>query len=216
MIWDVSHGVGVLPINAGDIPVDYIVGCGYKFLNGGPGAPAFVYIRPELQQEFQQPLSGWMGHKNPFAFYNEYEPADGIDRVLAGTPNILSLVSLNAALDIYQDIDLEQLFDKAQALTQFFVRCVQNEPSLQAFEIELPDARGAQVSLRHKAAFAITQALIQKGVIGDFRSPDIARFGFAPLYTSFEEVAKAIETLSHILENKTYQQPEFQVSDKVT
>ncbi len=216
VVWDVSHSVGVLPIDVHQVPLDYLVGCGYKFLNGGPGAPAFVYVRSDLQETFTQPLSGWMGHQDPFAFNNQFEPASGMDRLLTGTPNILSLVSLNAALDVYQDLNLRAVFDKAQHLTGFFIQCVQNQPVLESFNIEQPTARGAQVSLRHPEAFAITQALIAKGIICDFRAPDIARFGFAPLYTSYIEVARACQELTRIVSEETYLLPGYQVAEKVT
>jgi kynureninase len=216
IIWGVSHSVGVLPINLQANQVDYAVGCGYKFLNGGPGAPAFAYVRPDLQDQLDQPLSGWMGHKNPFAFVNQYDPAAGVNRLLSGTPNILSLASLDAALDLYQNIELPAVFSKAQALAAFFIEAVKSSETLSDISVIEQANRGAQVSLRHPEAHAIIQALIQDGVIGDFRSPDIARFGFAPLYVSFEDVAIAVTKLVQIMQNQTYSQPEFQEVSKVT
>lgn len=216
ILWDISHSAGVLPINAERNHIDYMVGCGYKFLNGGPGAPAFLYVRPDLQDSLVQPLSGWMGHKDPFAFNNEYEAAGGMERLLVGTPNILSLVALNAALEIYGQVPTIDLFKKAQDLTGYFIELIEDAEELRSVEVLKPDNRGAQVSLSHPEAFAITQALIASGIICDFREPDIARFGFAPLYNSFADVAQAVETLKHIVSRETYKEPQFKVASKVT
>ena len=216
VIWDVSHSVGVLPIEIADNQVDYAVGCGYKFLNGGPGAPSFVYVRRDLQTDFNQPLSGWMGHKDPFAFVNQYEPAQGTDRLLSGTPNILSLAALHEAMSIYENLDLLAVFAKAQGLTDFFIQAIKQSPALSDLKVIEQTNRGAQVSLRHPEAYAIVQALIANGVIGDFRSPDIARFGFAPLYVSYVDVADGVTQLISIMQDELYKQAEYQAFSKVT
>lgn len=215
VIWDVSHSAGVLPINASDNQLDFVVGCGYKFLNGGPGAPAFVYVRPDLQAELQQPLSGWMGHSDPFAFVNQYQPAPGTDRILAGTPNILSLTALNSALDVYAGLSNSDVFKKAYGLTSFFIEGL-NQLEDESLRIITPANRGAQVSLTHKHAFPITQALIDAGIICDYRAPNIIRFGFSPLYVSYEDTATALQTLTKILTTQEYQQARFLESGKVT
>lgn len=216
VIWDISHSVGVLPIELELNNIDYAVGCGYKFLNGGPGAPAFAYVREDLQLDFYQPLSGWMGHKDPFAFVNEFEPATGIDRLLAGTPNILSLSALDSAMDVFQNLDLRQVFTKAQDLAAFFVDAIEQTSQLMSFTVVSPPARGAQVSLCHDQAFSISQALIAAGVICDFREPNIVRFGFSPLYTRFEDVATAVHRLTEIMDDERYTRPEFEQAGKVT
>lgn len=216
VIWDVSHSAGVLPIEVEVSNIDYAVGCGYKFLNGGPGAPAFVYVRPDLQDTLKQPLSGWMGHRDPFEFSRDYQPASGMERLLTGTPNILSLVSLDAALDIYSQLNLNAVYEKAQHLAQFFIESISKNEVFSELSIIAPDHRGAQVSVTHPKAYSMTQALIDSGVICDYRESNIARFGFAPLYTSFEDVAKAVLILEDIVLNRAYEQPEYQTVGKVT
>ncbi len=199
-----------------DNKIDFVVGCGYKFLNGGPGAPAFVYVRDDLQAQLRQPLSGWMGHRDPFAFGNEYQPAHGIDRILAGTPNILSLTALNSALDVYTEVKPKHIFAKAQTLTNFFMDCVAS--TCEDFEISIitPEVHGAQVSLTHPEAYPISQALIAAGIICDFRAPNIIRFGFSPMYISYREVITAANHLQNILTNETFKQAQFQQGGKVT
>ncbi|MFN3238866.1 MAG: kynureninase [Pseudomonadales bacterium] len=216
VVWDVSHSAGVLPINVKQHEVDFVVGCGYKFLNGGPGAPAFMYVRPELLETLQQPLSGWMGHSDPFAFETQYRPAQGRDRLLAGTPNILSLTALHSALTLYQDLDLRDVFSKAQQLASWFVEILDSHPALKECQALKPPARGAQVSFQHDHAFAITQVLIERGIICDFREPNLARFGFAPLYVSFTDVTQAALTLAEVLVDGSYLQKQYQISQKVT
>lgn len=216
VVWDVSHSAGVLPINVKQHEVDFVVGCGYKFLNGGPGAPAFMYVRPQLLETLQQPLSGWMGHSDPFAFETQYRPAQGRDRLLAGTPNILSLTALHSALTIYQDLNLRDVFTKAQQLASWFVEILDNHPALKECQALKPPARGAQVSFQHDHAFAITQVLIERGIICDFREPNLARFGFAPLYVSFSDVTQAALTLAEVLVDGSYLQKQYQISQKVT
>jgi kynureninase len=220
VLWDLSHSVGVLPVNLAANHVDFAVGCGYKFLNGGPGAPAFVYVNHELQQQLKQPLTGWMGHSAPFDFNPEYQPAPGIDRFLAGTPGILGMSALDAALDLWREVCLDTVVEKSQHLSRLFIEMVQQSPVLNSPENNLEiihvSARGSQVSLRHPQAFAISQALIDCGIICDFRFPDLVRFGFAPLYIRYQDILTATESLAEIMSTKRYQQSQFQQPGKIT
>jgi kynureninase len=220
VLWDLSHSVGVLPVNLAANHVDFAVGCGYKFLNGGPGAPAFVYVNHELQQQLKQPLTGWMGHSAPFDFNPEYQPAPGIDRFLAGTPGILGMSALDAALDLWREVCLDTVVEKSQHLSRLFIEMVQQSPVLNSPENNLEiihvSARGSQVSLRHPQAFAISQALIDCGIICDFRFPDLVRFGFAPLYIRYQDILTTTESLAEIMSTKRYQQSQFQQPGKVT
>lgn len=216
VLWDLSHSAGVLPVNLAENQVDFAVGCGYKFLNGGPGAPAFIYVDPTLQGKLQQPLSGWMGHKSPFDFSPTYQPAAGMDHFLAGTPGILGMSALDAALDIWQDLRLELVFKKSQVLTAYFVDLVEQRVHFPDLSIIKPATRGSQVSLVHDAAFPISQALISEGIICDFRAPNLIRFGFAPLYTRFIDIATTVNKLDSILTSQQYLEPEYQLSGKVT
>jgi kynureninase len=216
VLWDLSHSAGVLPINLAECHVDFAVGCGYKFLNGGPGAPAFVYVDRDLQGRLQQPLSGWMGHKSPFEFNPSYTPAPGMDQFLAGTPGILSMSALDAALDIWKDVELELVFKKSQLLTAYFIEGIEQSDHLVDLSVIKPSNRGSQVSLTHEAAFPISQALIEAGIICDFRAPNLIRFGFAPLYNRFQDVAKTVSILEEIMSSKRYAAAQYQVGGKVT
>lgn len=216
VLWDLSHSAGVLPVNLAANKVDFAVGCGYKFLNGGPGAPAFIYVNPALQETLQQPLSGWMGHKSPFDFNHTYEPAPGMDQYLAGTPGILGMSALDAALDIWSGLELDRLFEKSQNLTAYFIALIEQSSRLSGLSLIKPSSRGSQVSLTHEAAFPISQALIEAGIICDFRAPNLIRFGFAPLYTRFQDVATTVAQLEKILSTEQYLHAKYQFSGKVT
>ncbi|GII75527.1 kynureninase [Sphaerisporangium rufum] len=201
VVWDLCHSAGVLPIELDALGVDLAVGCTYKFLNGGPGAPAFVYVPHRLQEKFHQPLAGWGGHREPFAMAPEYEPAPNISRARAGTPDILSLLALEAALEVWDGVDLAEVRAKGMALTGFFAECVDE---LLGDRVEIvsprdPERRGHQVSVRHPAADRLVTALAEREVIGDFRTPDVLRFGFAPLYNTYGEARRAAETLAGVL-----------------
>ncbi|MDH2423936.1 kynureninase [Sphaerisporangium sp. TRM90804] len=200
VVWDLCHSVGVLPIELDALGVDFAVGCTYKFLNGGPGAPAFIYVRKDLQGAFEQPLAGWGGHRDPFAMAPTYEPAAGIERARAGTPDILSLLALEAALEVWDGVDLAEVRAKGLALTGFFIECV-DELVGDAVEVVTPrdGMRGHQVSLRHDDARALMAELIAREVIGDFRAPDIMRFGFAPLYNRYGDALSAARALADAL-----------------
>ncbi|MGL4494509.1 MAG: kynureninase [Beijerinckiaceae bacterium] len=217
MLWDLAHSAGALPVDLAGCHVDFAVGCSYKYLNGGPGAPAFLYVAPRHQPRVISPLAGWLGHVAPFAFDLDYRPASGIDRFICGTPNLLSLVALDAALDVFDDVDMARLRAKSQALGRLFIAMVEQECS--GFTLATPrddDQRGSQVSLRHAEGYAIMQALIARGVIGDFRSPDILRFGFTPLYLRYADLFDAVMHLKAVMAGEEWRRPEFRQRAKVT
>jgi kynureninase len=201
VVWDLCHSVGVLPLELDALGVDLAVGCTYKFLNGGPGAPAFLYVRRDLQDAFDQPLSGWGGHREPFAMAPDYVPADGIERARCGTPDILSLLALESALEVWDGVALADVRAKGLSLTGFFIECVEQLLPSGAVEVLTPrdDRRGHQVSLGHPAAEGIMTELIAREVIGDFRAPDVLRFGFAPLYVTHTDALHAAHALADIL-----------------
>ena len=220
VIWDLAHSAGVLPLDLAGCDVDFAVGCGYKFLNGGPGAPAFLYAAERHHGGFAQPLSGWFGHADPFGFDPHYRPAGDITQYLCGTPPVISMVALEAALELWDKVDLRDVHAKSQALTDFFIELVEARCAGHGLTLVSPrDAarRGAQVSLSHPTAgYAIISALIADDVIGDFRAPDILRFGFAPLYTRFADVWHAVDRLAAILDGRLWDRPEFHARRTVT
>ena len=220
VIWDLAHSAGVLPLDLAGCDVDFAVGCGYKFLNGGPGAPAFLYAAARHHGGFAQPLSGWFGHADPFAFDPHYRPAGDITQYLCGTPPVISMVALEAALELWDKVDLRDVHAKSQALTDFFIELVEARCAGHGLTLVSPrDAarRGAQVSLSHPTSgYAIISALIADGVIGDFRAPDILRFGFAPLYTRFADVWHAVDRLAAILDGRQWDRPKFHARRTVT
>ncbi len=218
MLWDLAHSAGAMPIDLTAVGADLAVGCGYKYLNGGPGAPAFLYIAKRHQPFIQPPLSGWMGHAAPFAFDRDYRPADGIARNLCGTPPILSLAALEVGVDLMLDADLAAVRQKSMALGALFAALVEQRcPGVFALASPAdPAARGSQLSLRHPDGYAIVQALIARGVIPDFRAPDILRFGFAPLYIRHVDVWDAVEPLADIMQSSAWDTPEFHARAAVT
>ncbi len=216
-VWDLSHSAGAIELDLDGADCDLAVGCGYKYLNGGPGAPAFLFVAERLQDQLQPPLQGWMGHAEPFAFDAGYKPASGIARFLTGTPSILALAALEAGLDSFEGVAMADLEAKSAALSQLFI----DEVEARCGEVELasprdPAARGGHVSFAHSNGYAVMRALIARGVIGDFRAPDLIRFGFAPLYTSFADVVRAAETLSEIIADRSWNQPRFAERLRVT
>jgi kynureninase len=216
-IWDLSHSAGAVPLDLNGAGAELAIGCGYKYLNGGPGAPAFLYVAEHLQERLVSPLRGWMGHAEPFAFTDDYRPAGGIDRMLAGTPPILSLAALECGLETFEGVTLARLWSKANALFDVFHGLVeQNCPELICITPRLPEQRGSHISFRHPNAFEICQALIAAGVIGDFRAPDIVRFGLTPLYLGFEDLWQAVDRLGKIMESESWRDPRFSVRGKVT
>ncbi|MBX7501067.1 kynureninase [Qipengyuania sp. YG27] len=217
VLWDLSHSGGALPVDLDACEADFAVGCGYKYLNGGPGAPAYAFVAERHLAAAQQPLTGWMGHAAPFAFSDDYAPAPGIEQVLCGTPPILGLAALEVGVDLVAEIGVERLYAKSQALSEFFRQCL----SERGVDLDLvsptePDQCGSQLSFRHPDAYAICQALIARGVIGDFRDPDILRFGFAPAYLRFEDMAEAARHFAEVLESGEWQRDEFRERAAVT
>jgi kynureninase len=216
-IWDLAHSAGALPVDVTGCRIDFAVGCGYKYLNGGPGAPAFIYVLPDLQERIAPALSGWMGHAAPFAFELGYRPAAGIDRVRAGTPPVLSMAALDAALDVFESVDMLALRKRSVALCEDFIRRIEADcPELQLASPRDPERRGSQVSFHFAEGYAAMQALIARGVIGDFREPDVMRFGFTPLYLGFAEIETAARTLIEIVRRGSWDRPEFHARNKVT
>ncbi len=218
-IWDLAHSAGAFPVVLNACKVDFAIGCGYKYLNGGPGAPAFLFVAREHQTRVLPVLTGWMGHAEPFAFTPDYAPASGMLRFTAGTPSVLGLTALDAALEIWDQASIAAVEQKSFALTDLFMRAMQPLEATYGFCCVtplLPAKRGSQVSYTHPDGYAIMQALIAAGVIGDFRAPDIVRFGFAPLYLSFVDVLEAVQRLEQIMQTGAWQQPEFSNRRKVT
>jgi kynureninase len=213
-VWDLCHSSGAFPVDLTAADADFAVGCGYKYLNGGPGAPAFVYAAPRHHADLRQPLTGWLGHAAPFSFAEAYRPAEGIARMRVGTPPILSLQALNAALDAFDGVDLELMKAKADQLFELFTGEVADLGLMLATPTD-PARRGTQVSLRHPDAYAVMQALIGRGVIGDFREPDILRFGLTPLYLRFEDVWRAAQILREIVVTSAWDRPELKRRAKV-
>jgi kynureninase len=218
VVWDLSHSAGAIELDLDGSGCDLAVGCGYKYLNGGPGAPAFIYVAEQLQNRLQSPLQGWMGHCEPFAFDDNYRPSQGITRFLTGTPSILALAALDAGLSTFEGIAMFDIANKSRALSQLFVEEVEARCS---GEVRLesprePTSRGSHVVFAHPQGYAVMQALIARGVIGDFRAPDLMRFGFAPLYNRFSEMVRAAEILAEILETGEWDQPRFHERAKVT
>ncbi len=219
VLWDLAHSAGAVPVDLAGAAADLAVGCTYKYLNGGPGAPAFLYVAPALQDQMEPVLSGWMGHAAPFAFDPRYAPAPGIRRHLVGTPPILALVALEAALEVWDGVDLAAVRAKSMALGDGFIALVEATCAGHGLTLASPrDAatRGSQVSLAHPEAYAVMQALIARGVIGDFREPDVMRFGFAPLYTRHVDVWDAVDTLREVLATRAWDTPAFRTRALVT
>jgi kynureninase len=218
-LWDLSHSAGAMPLGLNDAGVDLAVGGGYKFLNGGPGAPAYLFVADRWLAQVQPALSGWMGHAHPFDFDTTYEPAPGIERLLAGTPPVLSLAALDAGLDVFDGVDLRLLRAKSVALGTLFRRLVSQECAglgLRLVSPADPGRCGSQVSYAHPEGYAIVQALIARGVIGDFRAPDVLRFGFAPLYLRHVDVLDAVRALREVLTTRAHDDPRFRDRARVT
>jgi kynureninase len=215
IVWDLSHSTGVLDLTLGHDGARLATGCTYKFLNGGPGAPAFIYARKDLADRLASPISGWFGHADAFAFDAAYAPKPGVARFAAGTPGVLSLSALDAALDAFADIEMASVAAKARALGDLVIARA-DALGLQPISPRDGAQRGAHVSLIHGDGYAIVQALIARGIIPDFRAPDAMRFGLAPLYTRFVDVWDAMDQLADILESRAWDRPEFHARAKVT
>ncbi len=217
VIWDLAHSAGALPVDMTASKAEFAVGCTYKYLNGGPGAPAFVYVRPDLADQLEPALSGWLGHEAPFAFDLEYRPGKGIERMRVGTPPVIQLTALEAALDLWDDVDMQDIRARSITMTDLFIREVEARcPALTLASPRDAQHRGSQVSFHFPEGYAVMQALISRGVIGDFRAPDIMRFGFTPLYTEESDVLAAVEILQDIMENSLWDTPEFKQKNAVT
>jgi kynureninase len=199
MVWDLAHTAGAVPFQAAALDVDFAVGCGYKYLNGGPGAPAFIYVAPRLLAESGQPLQGWWGHADPFEFEVGYRPAEGISRFLTGTANVLSMKSLEAALEVFASVSLGNLREKSVSLTSLFVGLFDHHLAPAGFTLGSPrdpESRGSHVALGFEGGKALVEAMAAEGIIADFRPPNLMRFGFAPLYNTHEEVVTLVQRLA--------------------
>jgi len=219
VLWDLSHSVGALPLQLNACRADMAVGCGYKFLNGGPGAPAFLFVAERHHATLRSPLGGWMGHARPFAFVDGYEPAVGIARFLCGTPPILAVAALESGVDLHLRVDMQQVAAKSRALCELFIDLVAARCGSYGVTLVGPPRgapRGSHVSFRHPDGYAIMQALIARGVIGDFRAPDVMRFGLTPLYLRFADIAAAVDVLEEVLRTDAWRAPEYQVRHAVT
>ena len=219
MIWDLAHSAGAMPVDLTGGEADFAVGCTYKYLNGGPGAPAFVYVKPALQNQVQPALVGWWGHAKPFEFDLDFVPAHGIIRQQCGTQPILSMTALDAALDAWDDVDMEELHGKSKALCQLLIELVEENCARHGIKAAGPrdlDKRGSHVSFNCAEGYAVMQALIADGVVGDFRAPDIIRFGVTPLYNSFADIWDAAAILARVLDEKLWDKPEFMAKKAVT
>ena len=218
-IWDLAHSAGALPVDVAGADVDFAVGCTYKYLNGGPGSPAFIYVAPRLAELVRPALSGWMGHAAPFAFDLAYRPGAGIERMRVGTPPILALAALDAALDVWDDVDMNMVRGKSVALCGLFIELAETRCARHGVKLVGPRdmaRRGSHVSLHCPEGYAVMQALIANRVVGDFRAPGMIRFGFTPLYTRYADVWDAVETLARILDQRLWDQPQFTMRKAVT
>jgi kynureninase len=216
-VWDLAHSAGALPVHVAQDGADFAVGCTYKYLNSGPGGPAFIYVAPRHADRARPALSGWMGHEAPFAFDLDYRPGQGIERMRVGTPPILQLAALDAALDVWDGVDMQDVRTRSLELGDLFIAGVEeNGLGLTLATPRAHDERGSQVSFRHAEGYAIMQALIAEGVIGDFRAPDILRFGLTPLYIDADDVHRAVGILARVISDRRWDRPEYRVRATVT
>ena len=216
--WDLCHSAGAVPVSLVEADADIAVGCTYKYLNGGPGSPAFSWVHPRHQEAWDQPITGWFGHARPFDMDRDFTPADGITRMASGTPSVLALSALDAALDVFDGVAVDVLREGSLSLTDLFIALV-DERLGSVFEVITPreqGRRGSQVSLRHDEAYGVVQALVERGVVGDFRTPDVARFGFAPLYVTHADVFDAVDHLVEVMVHDEHLRPSYAVRNAVT
>jgi kynureninase len=219
MIWDLAHSAGVVPVQLMSVNADFAIGCTYKYLNGGPGSPAFVFVHPRLQNEANSALVGWWGHAAPFSFQKKYVASSGIVRMQVGTQPMLSMQALDAAMDVWADVDMNVAYEKSKALCKLFAELAETRCGKHDIKLHGPTAmaeRGSHVSLHCSAGYAVMQAMIARGVIGDFRAPDLIRFGFAPLYNSYADVWDSVDHLSQVLDGRLWDTPEYQAKKDVT
>ena len=219
VIWDLSHSVGVMPLYLHDCGVDFAVGCTYKHLNGGPGAPGFLYVHKSLIEKVSQPLTGWMGHIQPFEFVVNYQPANDICKYICGTPPIIAYKAIESGLTVFEQVSMNVVREKSIKLSEMFIQLMQQECIKFGFELFSPrnaEQRGSQVSFTHGNGFSIMQTLISHSVVGDFRQPNILRFGFSPLYMRFKDVWDAVICLREIMQTKEWQSEQFNKRGYVT
>ena len=217
MIWDLAHSAGAVPIDLAGSRPEFAVGCTYKYLNGGPGAPAFIYVRPDIVEEVQPALAGWMGHEAPFAMELSYRPAISTERLRVGTPPIVQLALLDRALDAWEGVDMADIRAASVALSELFIAEVEARcPGLALASPRKAAERGSQVSFAFEHGYPAMQALIDKGVIGDFRAPDIMRFGFTPLYLDEADILAAVEIVETVIERELWRDPKYQTRSRVT
>jgi kynureninase len=217
MIWDLAHSAGAVPVDLTASNAEFAVGCTYKYLNGGPGAPAFIYVRPDIADTVQPALAGWLGHEAPFAFDLDYRPAPGVERMRVGTPPVLQMTALEAAMEAWEGVDMAELREASVHLCETFIREVEARcPELELASPRDPALRGSQVSFRFEHGYAAMQALIARDVIGDFRAPDIMRFGFTPLYVSEGDVVRAADILEEVIRDRLWDRPEHLARQRVT
>jgi kynureninase len=219
MLWDLCHTAGAVRCDLNGVGADLAVGCGYKYLNGGPGAPSFVFVARRHQADIRTPLTGWMGHAAPFTFVDDYEPAPSIRRQICGTPSVLGLTALECGVDLFLEADMAEVERKSARLCDLFISLVEDRCAGAGLELASPRDpawRGSQVSFTHPQGYAVMQALIARGVIGDFRAPDIVRFGLTPLYLRFVDVWDAVEILRDIMQTRAWDRDEFRTRAAVT
>ena len=216
-IWDLAHSIGALPVNIQKVDADFAIGCTYKYLNGGPGAPAFIYVAPNLVSQIQSPFSGWLGHVHPFRFSLDYEPAPSIKRLMVGTPPVIGLSVLNYALGIWEGIAVEEVHTKSMELSELFIEEVRsNCPEIKVISPENPMNRGSHVALEHPEGYSIVRFVIENSVICDFREPSHLRFGIAPLYNDAQDIHHAVEVLAKALEYQPWNYDRYQTRKFVT
>ncbi|MEP5762331.1 MAG: kynureninase [Litoreibacter sp.] len=217
MLWDLAHSAGAIPVDLAASGCEFAVGCTYKYLNGGPGAPAFIYVRPDIIDGLEPALCGWLGHDTPFDFEQSYRPAMGIERMRVGTPPVLQLTALEAALNLWEDVDMGELRAASIRLSERFIVEVEKKcPTLSLASPRDASERGSQVSFTFENGYPVMQALIARGVIGDFRAPNIIRFGFTPLYIDEADVIRAVDILADVLDNQLWDTAEFKKASRVT
>jgi kynureninase len=217
VLWDLSHSTGAVPVELAAVGADFAVGCGYKYLCGGPGAPAFAFVAERHHADLAQPLTGWFGHAAPFAFSDDYDAAPGVEQLLCGTSPVLGLTALEVGVDLVAEIGVAHLHAKSRALSEFFLECLAGQGlALELVSPEDSSSRGSQLSFRCEQAYPICQALIARGVIGDFRAPDILRLGFAPAYLSFADIAEAARHLAEVIAGEEWRREEFRRRAAVT
>jgi kynureninase len=216
-MWDLAHSAGALPIDVTAAQADFAIGCTYKYLNGGPGAPAFIYVRPDHLDGLRPALSGWLGHQAPFAFDLDYRAGSGIERLRVGTPPVIALAVLETALDVFESVDMDDVRAKSIELSELFIAEVERRcPDLTLASPRDSARRGSQVSFGFSEGYAMMQALIERGVIGDFRAPDMMRFGFTPLYLDADDVIRAASILEDIVVRRAWNEPRYQLRQTVT